>query len=73
MQLPATSRIRMYVPVWPPFGTDPTVFPVEIALVSSATNPPPPSTSPRIGDPPGHGGPGGVGGVDAPARHGHVG
>ena len=29
----------MFVPVWPPFGTDPTVFPVEIALVKLGNEP----------------------------------
>jgi hypothetical protein len=32
MQIPVSSRIRMYIPVWPPFGTDPTIYPVEIGL-----------------------------------------
>ena len=39
MQIPVSSRIRLYVPVWPPHGTDPTIYPVEIALTGIGDEP----------------------------------
>ena len=33
MQIPSTSQIRLFLPVWPPVGTDPTVYPVFVALI----------------------------------------
>jgi hypothetical protein len=33
MQIPASSGIRMYVPVWGPLGIDKTAYPCKIALV----------------------------------------
>jgi hypothetical protein len=33
VQIPATSRITMFVPVWGPLGQDLTSFPCEVALI----------------------------------------
>lgn len=33
MQVPASSRIRMFIPVWGPLGQDLTGYPCELALI----------------------------------------